>query len=62
MTDLLLGKKVQAHLYIGRIPLDLIPVEEEACAQWLYQLYQKKVTVLCTICELCPCTSARFGA
>jgi lysophosphatidic acid acyltransferase/lysophosphatidylinositol acyltransferase len=45
MTDLLLGKRVQAHLYIGRIPLDKVPVEEEACAQWLYQLYEKKVTV-----------------
>lgn len=44
MTDLLLGKRVQAHLYIDRIPLDQVPVEEEACAQWLYQLYEKKVT------------------
>ncbi|PNF37469.1 1-acyl-sn-glycerol-3-phosphate acyltransferase gamma [Cryptotermes secundus] len=42
MTDLLLGKRVQAHLYIGRIPLDQVPVEEETSAQWLYQLYQKK--------------------
>jgi len=45
MTDLLLGKSVQAHLYICRIPLDQVPVEEEACAQWLYELYQKKVTM-----------------
>jgi hypothetical protein len=45
MTDLLLGKSVQAHLYICRIPLDQVPVEEQACAQWLYELYQKKVTM-----------------
>jgi len=45
MTDLLLGKSVQAHLYMCRIPLDQVPVDEEACAQWLYELYQKKVTI-----------------
>ncbi|PSN36531.1 1-acyl-sn-glycerol-3-phosphate acyltransferase delta [Blattella germanica] len=42
MTDLLLGKKVQAHLYIDRIPLEQVPEEEEECSQWLFQLYQKK--------------------
>nr|CAD7597029.1 unnamed protein product [Timema genevievae] len=40
---MLLGLPVEAHLYVERIPLEQIPEAEEACAQWLHELYQKKV-------------------
>ena len=63
MTDLLLGKSVQAHLYICRIPLDQVPLEEEACAQWLYELYQKKVTmphITYVVCLKSKCTDFLF--
>nr|CAD7576592.1 unnamed protein product [Timema californicum] len=39
---MLLGLPVEAHLYVERIPLEQIPEEEEACARWLHELYQKK--------------------
>ncbi|XP_011498819.1 PREDICTED: 1-acyl-sn-glycerol-3-phosphate acyltransferase gamma-like [Ceratosolen solmsi marchali] len=42
MTNLLLGKKVVAHMYINRIPLDTVPEGDEAAAQWLHELYQVK--------------------
>ncbi|KZC11257.1 PREDICTED: 1-acyl-sn-glycerol-3-phosphate acyltransferase gamma-like [Dufourea novaeangliae] len=42
ITNLLLGKRVVAHLYLQRISLDEVPENEEAAAKWLYELYQKK--------------------
>lgn len=43
MTNLLLGKKVEAHMYINRIPLSSVPEAEEAAAQWLHERYLIKV-------------------
>jgi hypothetical protein len=43
MTNLLLGKRVEAHMYINRIPLDTVPEGDEAAAQWLHNIYQIKV-------------------
>ncbi|XP_063220016.1 1-acyl-sn-glycerol-3-phosphate acyltransferase gamma-like isoform X2 [Bacillus rossius redtenbacheri] len=42
VNQMLYGKPVEAHMYVERIPLEDVPEEEEACAQWLHQLYQKK--------------------
>lgn len=42
MTNLLLGKKVEAHMYIRRIPLEVVPEGEEAAAEWLHKIYQEK--------------------
>ncbi|XP_015513611.1 1-acyl-sn-glycerol-3-phosphate acyltransferase gamma isoform X1 [Neodiprion pinetum] len=42
MTNLLLGEKVEAHMYINRIPLAEVPEGDEAAAAWLHQIYQKK--------------------
>lgn len=43
MRNLLLGKPIEAHMYINRIPMDQVPEDEEACAKWLHQLYVHKV-------------------
>ncbi|XP_015604950.1 1-acyl-sn-glycerol-3-phosphate acyltransferase gamma [Cephus cinctus] len=42
MTNLLIGNKVEAHMYMNRIPLDEVPEGEEAAAEWLHRIYQKK--------------------
>ncbi|XP_017883045.1 1-acyl-sn-glycerol-3-phosphate acyltransferase gamma-like [Ceratina calcarata] len=42
ITNLLLGKPVNAHLYMRRIPLEEVPREEEAAAKWLHELFQRK--------------------
>ncbi|XP_029042136.1 1-acyl-sn-glycerol-3-phosphate acyltransferase gamma-like [Osmia bicornis bicornis] len=42
ITNLLLGKRVEAHLHMRRIALEEVPEDEEAAAEWLYKLYQRK--------------------
>ncbi|KAJ8673941.1 hypothetical protein QAD02_005203 [Eretmocerus hayati] len=42
MKNLLLGRKVEAHMYINRIPLDSVPENDEAAAQWLHDIYLTK--------------------
>ncbi|KOC70185.1 1-acyl-sn-glycerol-3-phosphate acyltransferase gamma [Habropoda laboriosa] len=42
MTNLLMGKRLEAHLYMHRIPLEEVPEDEEAAAEWLNNLYKKK--------------------
>lgn len=43
MRSLLLGKKVQPYMYVRRIPLSEVPEGDKAAAEWLQQLYQRKV-------------------
>lgn len=43
MTNLLLGKKIEGHMYMKRIPLEEVPEGDEAAAEWLHKLYQEKV-------------------
>lgn len=43
MKNLLLGQKIEGHMYMKRIPLEEIPEEDEAAAEWLHKLYQEKV-------------------
>ena len=51
MTNLLFGKKVEAHMYFNRIPLSDVPEGEEAAAQWLRDIYQQKVREILTSIE-----------
>ncbi|KAG1661202.1 1-acyl-sn-glycerol-3-phosphate acyltransferase gamma [Nymphon striatum] len=49
MQNLLYGRKMQADLYVRRIPLEDIPTEtEEACAKYLFKLYEEKDELLDT--------------
>ncbi|XP_054011637.1 1-acyl-sn-glycerol-3-phosphate acyltransferase gamma-like [Hylaeus anthracinus] len=42
ITNLLLGKRVEGHMIIRRIPLEEVPDGDEAAAEWLYKLYERK--------------------
>jgi len=42
MRNLLLGKRVEGHMYAKRIPLEEVPEGDEAAAEWLHKLYQQK--------------------
>lgn len=42
MTNLLLGKGVEGHMYMRRIPIEEVPEGEEAAADWLHKIYQNK--------------------
>ncbi|XP_057318974.1 1-acyl-sn-glycerol-3-phosphate acyltransferase gamma-like [Microplitis mediator] len=42
MTNLLRGEKVEAHMYIKRIPIKDIPDGEQAAAAWLHKKYEEK--------------------
>lgn len=43
MMNLLLGKPLEGHMYAKRIPIEEVPEEEEAAAEWLQKLFQQKV-------------------
>lgn len=44
ITDLKNGVKVDSQIYVRRIPMSSIPVnDEKQCADFLYKIYQKKV-------------------
>ncbi|KAG6794873.1 1-acyl-sn-glycerol-3-phosphate acyltransferase gamma [Apis mellifera caucasica] len=42
ITNLLLGKRILGHIYMQRIPMKEIPEDQEAAAEWLHKLYEKK--------------------
>lgn len=42
ITNLLFGKKIEAHLYIRMIRIDEIPHTEEGAAEWLHELFRRK--------------------
>lgn len=44
VMNLLMGKSVTGHMFIERIPLEEVPVDEEKAALWLRELYNKKVS------------------
>ena len=43
MMNLLMGKKVEAHMYMRRIPLSEVPEGDEEAAAWVHEVYQRKV-------------------
>lgn len=52
MRNLLLGKKLEGHMYAKRIPIEEVPDGDEAAAEWLQKLYQQKV-VLSNLLSTC---------
>ena len=48
LTNVLLGRSTQAHMYIRRIPITDIPDDEAGAAQWLSDLYVAKDEILDT--------------
>lgn len=42
MKNLLLGKRLEGHMYAKRIPIEQVPEDDEAAAEWLHKLYQQK--------------------
>jgi len=46
MQDFLMGKCKKVHIHISRIPIEQVPIEEEALKQWLIQKYQEKDKLL----------------
>lgn len=46
VKNLLQGKPLEGHLYLARIPLEDVPEDDEGAAQWLSDLYIKKVCSL----------------
>ncbi|XP_026293500.1 1-acyl-sn-glycerol-3-phosphate acyltransferase gamma [Frankliniella occidentalis] len=42
ITSLLKAKYVEAHMYMQRIPLDEVPLDDEGASKWLHDLYIKK--------------------
>ncbi|XP_030628557.1 1-acyl-sn-glycerol-3-phosphate acyltransferase delta [Chanos chanos] len=42
LLGVLNGRKYHADLYVRRIPLESVPVDESECSAWLHKLYQEK--------------------
>ncbi|KAJ2939681.1 hypothetical protein O0L34_g14400 [Tuta absoluta] len=42
ITSLLFGKPVQAHMYIERIPVEKVPVDDAEASKWLHDLFVVK--------------------
>ena len=43
-SDMVNGEKIEAELYIRRMPLsDCSPQDEKACAEFVHKLYREKV-------------------
>nr|XP_003705225.1 PREDICTED: 1-acyl-sn-glycerol-3-phosphate acyltransferase gamma-like isoform X1 [Megachile rotundata]XP_012145117.1 PREDICTED: 1-acyl-sn-glycerol-3-phosphate acyltransferase gamma-like isoform X1 [Megachile rotundata]XP_012145119.1 PREDICTED: 1-acyl-sn-glycerol-3-phosphate acyltransferase gamma-like isoform X1 [Megachile rotundata] len=42
ITNLLLGKQVEVHVYMRRIPLEEIPEDDKGAGEWLYKLFERK--------------------
>lgn len=45
LMNLLLGKRLDGHMYAKRIPIEEVPEGDEAAAEWLHKLYQQKVVL-----------------
>ena len=46
-SDMVNGEKIEAELYIRRMPLsDCSPQDEKACAEFVHKLYREKVRFL----------------
>lgn len=50
LIDVKNGRELDLHIYLRRIPISSIPVDnEEKCTAYLQKLYQEKVCSLCLI-------------
>uniref|UniRef100_A0A2S2Q061 1-acyl-sn-glycerol-3-phosphate acyltransferase delta n=1 Tax=Sipha flava TaxID=143950 RepID=A0A2S2Q061_9HEMI len=43
LKALLNGRRLEAHIYMERIPIEQIPVNDKECDKWMYNIYEKKV-------------------
>lgn len=43
LKALLNGRRLEAHIYMERIPIEQVPVNDKECDKWMYNLYEKKV-------------------
>lgn len=44
MRTLLNGGRLEAHVYMERIPIEHVPLDEKECDKWMYDLFEKKVS------------------
>ncbi|KAL0266391.1 UNVERIFIED_CONTAM: hypothetical protein PYX00_008944 [Menopon gallinae] len=51
MMSLLMGKNVEANMYVERIPITEVPEDEDESAKWLHQLYERKDKMLDSFLE-----------
>ena len=49
LQNMVLGKKIMGDLYVERIPMADIPEDEDKAAEYLHELYRKKVSSLPTL-------------
>lgn len=40
---LLNGHRLEAHVYMERIPIEQVPEGDKACEKWMYDIFEKKV-------------------
>lgn len=45
LRALLNGQRLEAHVYIERIPIEQVPENDKECDKWMYELYEKKVII-----------------
>lgn len=45
LKALLCGHKLEAHIYMERIPIEQIPKDEKDCEKWMYDIFEKKVII-----------------
>lgn len=48
LKNLLKGKQLDAHIYMERIPVEQIPNDQKECDKWMYEVFEKKVTIIIT--------------
>lgn len=48
LFDLLRGDRIQAHVYLRRIPFKEVPQEKQAAVKFLYELFDRKVITIIT--------------
>jgi len=36
------GQRLEAHVYMERIPIDQIPKDDKGCEKWMYDIFEKK--------------------
>lgn len=56
MRTLINGGRLEAHVYMERIPIEHVPKDEKECDKWMYDLFEKKVSVICFVISNNDCT------
>lgn len=45
LQGVLNGHRLEAHVYMERIPIEQVPEGEKECEKWMYDLFEKKVII-----------------